>query len=131
MTTYDARLNGEPREPEIKEPDEPVSFSLGLHRCVGNAALYRRLLERFLATRLSVPEDIRGLWLDGNLTESAMMAHSMISTAGTLGATALSEAARALQQALSHEPAQVEACLAVFRDEHSLATASIRKHIGG
>ncbi|MDY0746510.1 Hpt domain-containing protein [Paucibacter sp. R3-3] len=128
MTTHDARFNGELGESEVKEP---VSFSLGLHRCVGNAELYRRLLDRFLTTRLTVPDDIRSLWLGGDLTDSAMMAHSMISTAGTLGATALSEAARALQQALKQEPARVEECLSVFGREHALAIASIRKHVGG
>jgi len=127
MTTHDRGFNGQSRESEL---NEPVSFSLGLHRCVGNAELYRRLLDRFVATRLTVPDDIRGLWLAGNLTESAMMAHSMISTAGTLGATALSEAARALQQAFKQEPAKVEECLKIFGYEHGLAIASIRKHIG-
>lgn len=124
------RLSGEPPEPALAAPAGPVSFALGLHRCVGNAALYRRLLERFLSTRLTVPDDICGLWLAGNLTDAAMMAHSMISTAGTLGATVLSESARALQDALKQEPARIEECLEAFRREHALVADAIRAHIG-
>jgi len=112
--------------------DAPVSFTLGLYRCVGNTALYRRLMDRFLATRLSAPDDIRALWLDGNVTDSAMMAHSMISTAGSLGATSLSESARALQDALKEQdPAQVERSLQAFRHEHARAVDAFRAHIAG
>ena len=131
MTTDETQFNDGNRQPALDEPDGVVSFSLGLHRCVGNEALYRRLLERFVTTRHTAPDDIRKLWLKGDLTESAMMAHSMISTAGTVGATALSEAARALQHALKDEPVRVEELLQSFGHEHALALASIRKHIGG
>jgi len=57
----------------------------GLARCAGNAALYRRLLLRFVAEAASVREALRGALADGDATALRHVAHSLKGEAGQLG----------------------------------------------
>jgi HPt (histidine-containing phosphotransfer) domain-containing protein len=99
-----ARWLPDPTQPILAapaEPGAPVNFDAGLRRCLGRQDLYVRILRRF--TESSGPElaALQG-WLQGNDAGPLRdMAHSLISTAGTIGADALSQAARALQAALA------------------------------
>ncbi|KQP38893.1 hypothetical protein ASF44_10645 [Pseudorhodoferax sp. Leaf274] len=107
----------------------PVSFSLGLYRCVRDPALYMRLLMRFLTTRLTMPQDIHRLWSQGEQEEARRVVHSAISSLGTIGALPLADVARALHVAMSSDPAGVPAQLDAFTREHALAVAAIRQYV--
>src|SRR5476649_1760419 len=74
-----------------------ISFELGLKRCLGRAELYARVLQRFLDTQSKDPQRVRDAVDAGDLGRASMIAHSQISTAGSVGAEGLSEAARALE----------------------------------
>jgi PAS domain S-box-containing protein len=104
-----------------------VSFELGLHRCLGRHELYERILRRFLASRLDDARDIRAALAAHDLDRAAAIAHSIISTAGTIGAEALSDAARALQLAIdAGEEARLPALVEVFAQRHAQVTEELR-----
>jgi len=79
----------------------PVSFELGLSRCLGRRDLYLRVLRRFLDTRRDDADDLRAAHARGDKETIQHLAHSTISTAGTIGATQLSEIATHMQESVS------------------------------
>jgi two-component system, sensor histidine kinase and response regulator len=107
-----------------------VSIELGLQRCMGRQDLYTRIVQRFLDARGNDPADIRAAVHAGKLDIAAQVAHQLISTAGTLGAEALSESGRALQLAIeAGEASRWPDLLAVFSTQHGLATAELRAYL--
>jgi len=106
-----------------------VSFELGLQRCMGRVELYEKILGRFLATRLGDADDIRSAVASQNLDRAAAVAHSIISTAGTIGAEALSDAARALQLAIdAGETDRLPALVDTFAQRHALVAEELRSY---
>jgi signal transduction histidine kinase/DNA-binding response OmpR family regulator len=96
-----------------------VSVDLGLRRCMGREDLYARLVRRFSETQHDDAELIRAALARGDTEAAARLAHQQISTAGTLGAEGLSEAARALQVAVdAGEASRWPDLLAVFSLNH-------------
>ncbi len=90
--------NAESRE---KSPERPaVSFDLGLQRCAGKRELYERLMRRFLGSEDASSAEIQAGIAAGDFVRAASLAHSLISTAGLLGATTLSDLARELEASL-------------------------------
>jgi PAS domain S-box-containing protein len=77
-----------------------VDFTLGLQRCLGRDDLYQRILGRFADTRGDDGATLRRQFASGDLAGAAALAHTLISSAATIGADPLSAAARALQDAL-------------------------------
>ncbi len=77
-----------------------VSVELGLSRCLGRRELYATIVQRFLESRADDPERMRMALQAGRADEVAQIAHAVVSTAGTIGAEALSNAARELQLAI-------------------------------
>jgi two-component system, sensor histidine kinase and response regulator len=92
------------REPEPRlgdgDTEPPVSFSLGLSRCLGRIELYHKILQRFVATRAQDVELMRSALDEGRHDAVAQLAHSVVSTAGTIGAEGLSSTARELEVAI-------------------------------
>jgi len=121
-----------PDRPGAAERDDTrhgVSFELGLHRCLGRHELYERILGRFLATRLDDARDIRNALAAGQGDRAAAIAHSIISTAGTIGAEGLSDAARALQLAIeAGEHDRLNALVEVFTRRHMQVTEELRSY---
>jgi CheY-like chemotaxis protein len=110
-----------------RDVEHGVSFELGLHRCLGRHELYERILSRFLATRLDDARDIRAALAARDLDRAAGIAHSIISTAGTIGAEGLSDAARALQLAIeAGEEDRLPALVEVFARRHAQVTEELR-----
>ncbi|WP_056262192.1 MULTISPECIES: response regulator [unclassified Roseateles] len=102
---------------ELSEPSG-VSFALGLHRCLGRRDLYRRIAARFASGGPSAVQEIVSAIDSGEPLRASQLAHSLISTAGTLGASRLSEIARRLQAALeSNQQADIGPLLAEARRE--------------
>jgi signal transduction histidine kinase/CheY-like chemotaxis protein len=86
--------------PAIAPDDAPaggLSVELGLSRCLGRADLYAKICRRYLEAWEDVPASMRAALAQGRPDQLAFAAHSLVSTAGTIGAPALSELARALQ----------------------------------
>jgi two-component system, sensor histidine kinase and response regulator len=78
-----------------------ISFELGLKHCMGRTDLYERVLQRFLDTHSNDSQRLREAVDAGDLKRAAMMAHTQISTAGSIGAQRLSETARRLEEAFT------------------------------
>ncbi len=77
---------------------------LGLARTAGKTALYRRLLQKFVALERDAIDQVRAALDAGDAATAARAAHTLKGTAGSIGATPLQDQAAALEQAL-HEPA--------------------------
>ena len=77
-----------------------VSFELGLARCLSRHDLYLRVLHRFLDTRRHDADTLRAAHARGDHAAMAHVAHNTISTAGTIGATRLSEIAKHMQESV-------------------------------
>ena len=91
-----------------------VSFELGLSRCLSRHDLYLRVVCRFLDTRRDDADRLRAAHASGDAEAIAHLAHTTVATAGTIGATRLSEIAAHLQESVrvgAHEalPALIDA----------------------
>jgi two-component system sensor histidine kinase/response regulator len=116
-------------EPAVARATPSVSFALGLHRCVGRVDLYERILDRFLNSRLSEPADIRHALDRADLKQAARIAHSSISTAGTIGANGLSDCARELQLAIDAGDAdRWPELVDTFARQHAVVASDIRRY---
>ena len=81
-------------------PGPVVDFELGLRRCLGRPELYRKILGRYVKQRETAPDEIRAALDDGQLEVGARGAHTLVSTASMLGASALAALARELHDAV-------------------------------
>ena len=88
----------------VKLPMPPLaglSLEAGLACFNGKTALYEKMLNKFVELNLGKREQVRLAWQRGDAESAALLAHSMISAAGTIGALELSATARILQRALA------------------------------
>jgi signal transduction histidine kinase/DNA-binding response OmpR family regulator len=90
-------------DPATAEDGGPVSFSLGLSRCLGRHDLHRRVLQRFVDTRAQDAVLLREAKAAGDAAALLRLAHTMISTAGAIGASELARVSTRLQEALRGE----------------------------
>ncbi len=119
-----------PVSPSRTDVDAPtaVSWELGLHRCLGRKELHQRILERFLATRAEDADRVLAALREGDAMAAELIAHTMVSTAGTIGADGLSAAARALQQALQDRDVErVTPLAAAFALEHARVVVALQQ----
>lgn len=90
-----------------------------LARLGGNQALYHRLLNMFCEENAQTAQKIRQAWLTGQSDEARRLAHTIKGLAGTIGATALANAAKALETSITQNQTalveeyieQTETCL--------------------
>ena len=116
----------------VDQEPEAVRFDLGLHRCLDRRDLYDKIVRRFLDTRGGDGLLMRDALARGDHKAATLMAHSQVSTAATVGAEALSEAARSLQQALQAGAAARLPALATAFDHHlGRAVVALRQHLAG
>jgi len=80
--------------------DGGVSVEQGLRHCMGKVDLYDKIARRFVSGGANWPAEFKAKLDAGHSAQAMLMAHSMISTAGILGAQALSATARSLQSAI-------------------------------
>ncbi len=96
-----ARAGGPADPPATRPRTAPaVSFEQGLALCLGRRDLYVRIARRYIETRADDPATMRRAMQAGDIDSVARLAHSIVSSAGLVGANALSEAARELQVAI-------------------------------
>jgi HPt (histidine-containing phosphotransfer) domain-containing protein len=77
-------------------PKSGLSVNLGMSHCLGRPDLYEKIAQRYLQTWPGVPRSMREGLSKGKPDQVAFAAHALISTAGIVGAPALSDLARAL-----------------------------------
>ncbi|WIT13942.1 Hpt domain-containing protein [Paucibacter sediminis] len=91
---------------------DTLCVDTGLRRCFGKASLYRQLLQRYLSQHATMPEQLADMYAREPAL-AARQAHSLISTAGSLGALGLCQLAAALEAAI--EQGQMERTLALMQ----------------
>jgi len=107
-----------------------VSFERGLQRCLDRQDLYLKILRRFVATRVGEPAQVRAALDAGQPEQAASLVHNIISTAGTIGADGLSEAARALQLAIdAGEAERWPGLLETFARQHAQVSAQLGDYL--
>ena len=108
-----------------------MSTELGLGRCLGRLDLYRTILVRFQQSRGEDVQKMRQALDDGQPQLVSQMAHSVVSTAGTIGAEALSNAARVLQLSIDiGESSRWNALFEQFAHEHARVIDELASLIG-
>lgn len=94
-------------------PLEGIDVATGLRNHLGRVALYRRMLDLFLADFPAVPERIAAAQARGEWAEARRLAHSCQSAAASIGALALARLAHEVEGAYAQgrapEPGQTEA----------------------
>ena len=119
----------QPAEDTLALPPLPaLDTERGLANHMGRSGFYRKTLVNFAQTFARVDADIAEALASGDTTGARRLAHSLKSAAATIGAFALSQAARAVEEMLAGEPgarpdlAPVRAALApVMNDLASVA----------
>jgi two-component system sensor histidine kinase/response regulator len=110
----------------------PLSAAKGLERCMDRRDLYRRILLRFVESRGSDPRQLREALSGGQLDRARLVAHSVVSTAGTIGAEPLSAAAREIQEALyggDHD--NLDAMVENFERQHACVMEAVKHLLDG
>jgi CheY-like chemotaxis protein len=119
-----ARQNGVAEEGEATP--EAISFELGLKGCLGRTELYDKILRRFLDARAGDAAQVQACLASNDGAQMAAIAHTMVANAGTIGASALSDAARRLQQAVdADERAQWPDLARAFSHQHARVMAAL------
>ena len=80
-----------------------VDTALGLRRCLGRPELYEKILGRYLKQRATTGNEVRAALESGQREAGARAAHTLVSTASTIGAPALADLARALHDAVDED----------------------------
>ena len=116
--------------PRDSEPAVGVSVEAGLKSCLGKADLYEKIVRRYLTTRTQMPEEIRAALQADDRATAARIAHSLISTAGIIGAMAMSATARDLQRAIEADDAPRTAhLLGQIALQHTAACADLEAYL--
>jgi CheY-like chemotaxis protein len=107
-----------------------VSIDLGLRYCMGKADLYERVVRAYLAhVQRSVPM-LRAALAADDADLASDLAHSLVSSAGTIGASALSDLARRLESALdAGDRAQWPALADALERESAVVNEALRAHL--
>ncbi len=78
-----------------------IDVRSGLARCGGDAALYRKLLHKFVSQQAGTVTSIRSALASGHLDVVCRDVHALEGVAGNLGATAIFNAAHDLEEAVN------------------------------
>jgi two-component system sensor histidine kinase/response regulator len=106
---------------------EGLDTALGLRFALNREPLYLDLLARFVQRHEKLPQQVQQAWLTGRREEAERLAHTLVGSAGQLGAVRVQESARELEDALHQprpDPALVHQRLA--RLDHVLTTLLAR-----
>ncbi len=78
-----------------------IDIKRGMEMCMNKEKIYWNLLRRFFDTNGGIADDIRDAIKSGDIKKALIIAHSMKSTAGIMGAKELAETAAALEKVFS------------------------------
>lgn len=108
---------------------DTLCIDTGLRRCFGKASLYRQLLQRYVSQHAAMPAQLVAEYARAP-AQAARQAHSLISTAGALGALRLCQLAAALESAIEHgQTEQVSALLQALALEHNALCAAAQQYL--
>jgi signal transduction histidine kinase/DNA-binding response OmpR family regulator len=108
-----------------------VSREAGLANLMGHEAAYERLLRLFLELKPQVADDLKKALAEQDLELAERLAHSMIASAGTIGAAELSATALALQKAIrTRAPEPIKRLVAQFQENLDSVLESLKEHFG-
>ncbi|MCU7866373.1 MAG: response regulator [Candidatus Thiodiazotropha sp. (ex Lucinoma borealis)] len=88
-----------PDDAELDGTSQVINRTAGLAVCNGNEALYERILKRFLSSEATFPERFQNALEEVDTTTATRHAHSLKSSAGSIGALHLQQAALELETA--------------------------------
>ena len=115
--------------PESATQNE-LSLDLALHRCMGREELLDRLLQQFQATHADDAAHLHALLAEADLRTLGRRAHDVAASAGAIGAEALCDVARRLQQAADAN--DVLACTPLVEElaqRHASALQQVARHL--
>jgi PAS domain S-box-containing protein len=96
-----SRVVSKAAPPQLELPDiEGVNAKEGLSHLAGNSRLYRNLLGQFCEKQADAGTEIAGAVRAGDQQRAQRLAHTLKGVAGTLGITAVQQAAARLEQAI-------------------------------
>ena len=108
-----------------------IDSAVGLRYCQDDAEFYRELLRQFAADEPDKRRSLDAARRAGRLADYAITVHALKSTAKTVGAEALSEAARNLEAAAgAGDAAAVDAAHPGLLDAYENAVRAIRDSLG-
>jgi signal transduction histidine kinase/CheY-like chemotaxis protein/HPt (histidine-containing phosphotransfer) domain-containing protein len=107
-----------------------VDIEDGRRRCLGRQDLYNRIAERFVSSRGADAAQLLAAAEQNDTQTLLLIAHTTASTAGTLGARALSEIGRQLQSAVLEgaDATQLRERVAEYAIEHEQVLAELRAY---
>jgi signal transduction histidine kinase/CheY-like chemotaxis protein/ligand-binding sensor domain-containing protein/HPt (histidine-containing phosphotransfer) domain-containing protein len=116
-------------EPALAAPLPGLDPDQGLAAATGNPALLEGLLHKFVERKADTGEEIRSVLEQGDLEAAMALAHSMISTAGAIGAMDLCRTAQILQEAIrSGQPDQFQPALTGFERRLAEVVSGLKEH---
>ncbi len=107
---------------------EGLDLAAGLSRVANKPLIYLKLLRMFESDHAQAASVVRRALASGDRELALRTLHSMKGVAGNIGATAVSEAARALETLVADrvDAAAIETALATFEDRLGRQVASLR-----
>ena len=108
-----------------------VDFDHGLRSCMGRNDLYARVIEAFMAARADDPARVRQALSTWDLNALQFAAHSVIYSAGAIGAFTLSGLARKIYDCATNQPLidAIRPLLDSFEHEHRLVMAELLEYV--
>ena len=107
-----------------------VSFELGLARCIHRQELYEQVLRHFLDHEAHVPGAIHSSLRARDFDLAMRLAHTLVSTAGHVGADRLAELARQTQRACrQHDEPQAQARARELETEFEIVRRAVSAYL--
>lgn len=122
-------------DPASKTTPEPITAELpGLAvaealKVWNDPAIYRRYLQKFVATYGGSAESMAAMLAQGQAADTSAAAHKLAGAAGSLGLTAVGRCARQLETAALADEAAAHDGVAALRDSLAVAVASIAAYV--
>ena len=104
---------------------EGLNPAAGLRRVLGNADMYRRMLERFVQDHAQAPARIAQALKAGDLQAAGMVAHSLRGVAANISAAAVEQAARRLEAELREGGQNTQAALDTLSEAVGTLTTAL------
>lgn len=118
-------LSGEEETPNLPG----ISWADGMTRFFDKKELYLKLLKKFLELKAHSNQELREALAKGDAILAGRLAHSMISSAGSIGAQELSETSRALADAIRDQKAEeIQHLLEQFGNQLTEILDGLRRH---
>lgn len=116
--------------PTLPEQLPGISMQSGLRNLNDNLQFYRKMLVSFMHNMPGISREIRTLLEQGDQEAATRTAHSIKSSAGSIGAVALMDAAGQLEQALASGTQNPEQPLLQFEEQLTLVISGLTAAFG-